>query len=99
VDECKPLSHGGTAATDGGVVRGGTAGVDRPQTGGLDEGDCVPMQDPEMDVHGRSLHSFTSQLNFSVFYGIGVARRDCVAHIKGVLGCVGCFVCVRHGSS
>ena len=35
---------------------------------------------------GRGLHSFTSQLNLSAFYGIGGARRDCVAHVKGMLG-------------
>jgi len=32
------------------------------------------------------LHSFTSQLNLSAFYGIGGARRNCVARVKGVLG-------------
>jgi len=35
---------------------------------------------------GRGLHSFPSQLNLSAFYGIGGARRDCVARVKGVLG-------------
>jgi hypothetical protein len=34
---------------------------------------------------GRGLHSFTSQLNVSAVYGIGGARRGCVAHLKGVL--------------
>ena len=46
---------------------------------------------------GRGLHSFTSQLNMSAVYGIGGARRGCVAHVKGVLGGVkgvwGVFVC------
>ena len=46
-------------------------------------------------VHGRGLHSFTSQLNLSSFYGKGGARRGCVARIKGVfrgrLAYVGCF--------
>ena len=37
-------------------------------------------------VTGRGLHLFTSQLNLSVFYGIGVARRGCVSRVKGVLG-------------
>jgi len=32
------------------------------------------------------LHSFTSQLNLSAFYGIVGARGDCVARVKGVLG-------------
>ena len=35
---------------------------------------------------GRGLHSFTSQLNLSANYGMGGARRGCVAHVKGVLG-------------
>jgi hypothetical protein len=34
----------------------------------------------------RGLHSFTSQLNLSAFYGIGGARRSCVARVEGVLG-------------
>jgi len=33
----------------------------------------------------RGLHSFTSQLNLSAFYGIRGARRGCAAHVK-VLG-------------
>jgi hypothetical protein len=37
-------------------------------------------------VAGRGLHSLTSQLNLSALYGIGGARRKCVAHVKGVLG-------------
>ena len=37
---------------------------------------------------GRGLHSSTFQLNFSALYGIGGARRDCVARVKGVLGAV-----------
>jgi Zn-dependent M16 (insulinase) family peptidase len=36
------------------------------------------------DIRGRGLHSFTSQLNLSAFYGIGGARRGHVAHVKGV---------------
>jgi hypothetical protein len=35
---------------------------------------------------GRGIHSSSSQLNLSASYGIGVARRGCVAHVKGVLG-------------
>jgi len=34
----------------------------------------------------RGLHSTTSQLNLSALYGIGVARRGCVARVTGVLG-------------
>ena len=37
-------------------------------------------------VRGRGVHSFTSQLNLSALYGIGGARRGCVARVKGVLG-------------
>ena len=36
-------------------------------------------------ISGRGLHSFTFQLNLSALYGIGGARRGCVAHVKGVL--------------
>jgi len=34
---------------------------------------------------GRGLHSPTFQLNLSALYGIGGARRGCVAHAQGVL--------------
>jgi hypothetical protein len=34
---------------------------------------------------GRGLHSFTSQLSLNASYGIGGARRGCVARVKGVL--------------
>ena len=34
----------------------------------------------------RGLHSFTSQLNLSIFCGIWGARKDCVEGIEGVLG-------------
>ena len=34
-----------------------------------------------LQVSGRGLHSFTSQLNFSALYGIGGARKDCVARV------------------
>ena len=48
-------------------------------------------------IHSRGLNSFTSQLNLSASYGIGGARKDCVARVKGVLGGVygvwGAFVC------
>jgi len=58
---------------------------------------------PVSGVLCRDLHSFISQLNSSAFHGIGGARGCCVARGYGVLGgvrgCVGCFVCVRHGSS
>ena len=37
-------------------------------------------------VAGRGLHSFTFQLNLSALYGIGGARRGCVARVKGVFG-------------
>ena len=33
---------------------------------------------------GRGLHSLTSRLNLSAFYGIGGAHRGCVARVKGV---------------
>jgi len=34
----------------------------------------------------RGLHSSTVQLNLSALYGIGAARRVCVARVRGVLG-------------
>jgi len=38
-------------------------------------------------ISGRGSHSSTVQLNLSVvLYGIGGARRGCVARGKGVLG-------------
>jgi hypothetical protein len=43
-------------------------------------------------VGGRGLHSPTFQLNLSASYGIGGAPRGCVTLVKGVLGCVGCFL-------
>jgi len=51
---------------------------------------------------GRGLHSFTSQLNLSAFYGIGGARRGCVARVKGSWGMSRVWRVVsgvRHGSS
>jgi len=55
----------------------------KPQWGGLEKwlgftGQWQPV--------GRGLHSFTSQLNLSAFYGIGGARGVRVAHVKGWLG-------------
>jgi len=48
---------------------------------------------------GRGLHSITYQLNLSNFYGIGGARRGCVARAKVVFRVCRVFLCVRHGSS
>jgi len=51
---------------------------------------------------GRGLHSSTFQLNFISLYGIGGARRGCVAGVRRVLGVFRVcrvFSCVRHGSS
>jgi len=47
---------------------------------------------------GRGLHSSTFQLNLSALYGIGGARRGCVARVKGVFRVCRVFFCVRHGS-
>ena len=43
---------------------------------------------------GMGLHSSTFQLNLRGLYGIGRARRGCVARVKGGLRV---FSCVRHG--
>ena len=48
------------------------------------------------DALGRGVRSSTFQLNLSTLYGIGGARRSCVARVKGVFRV---FSCVRHGSS
>jgi len=37
-------------------------------------------------IPGRGLHSSTFQLNLSAFNGIGGARRDCAAQVKGLSG-------------
>jgi hypothetical protein len=34
----------------------------------------------------RGLHFLTSELNFSIVYGIGGARRDCVSRANGGVG-------------
>jgi len=34
----------------------------------------------------RGLHSFTFQLNLRTVFGIGGARRGCIARVRGVLG-------------
>jgi len=38
-----------------------------------------------MFLSGRGLHSSTVQLNLCALYGIGGARRGCVARVKGML--------------
>ena len=48
---------------------------------------------------GRGLHSFTSRLNLSAVYGIGGARRDCVARAKGVFMVCRVLLCVKRVSS
>ena len=53
-------------------------------------GRCVQIhyddQAARGQVKGRGFHSSTCQLNLSALYGIGGARRDCVARVKGVSG-------------
>ena len=72
--------------------------------------DCDPGHDDALAlilvahsarVHllGRGLHSFASQLNLSDVYGIGGARRGCVASVKGVFRVCRVLLCIRHGSS
>ena len=73
------------------AVRGGGAGVDNLHavaTVGrrlytVEAGTTCASCDV---VAGRGLHSSTSQLNLSALYGIGGARKGCVARVKGVLG-------------
>jgi hypothetical protein len=66
------------------------------------QGPAANVAEPLPRLHrmppcSRGLHSSTIQLNLSAFHGIGGARRDFVARVKGVLGGVygvqGVFVC------
>jgi hypothetical protein len=68
-------------------------------TGSLGETSAATSIEVVVGELGRGLHSFTSQLNLSDVYGIGGARKGCVARDKGVLGVCRVFSCVRHGSS
>ena len=56
-----------------------------PRAGGVHDGHALLRQQLHL-VHtgARGLHSFTSQLNLSAFYGIGGERRGCLARVKGV---------------
>ena len=47
-------------------------------------GGAEPQGRREGGVPGRGSHSSTSELNLSALCGIGGARRDCVARVKGV---------------
>ena len=47
---------------------------------------CTPHMQTMAPGRDLRVHLFTSQLNTSTFYGIGDARRGCVAHVKGVSG-------------
>ena len=40
---------------------------------------------PAAPPAARGLHSFTLELNLSALYGIGGARRGCVARVRGCL--------------
>ena len=73
-------SRGGAGAFGG---RDGGSGARRSGVGGSVEANG---EVPVVHVGGRGLHSSTSQLNLSALYGIGGARRGCVARVKGVLG-------------
>ena len=48
-------------------------------------------------IYGRGLHSSTSQLNVSAFYGIGGAFRGCLVGVEeelwGIRGCLGYILC------
>jgi len=116
VEECKPLMAGGTTAlvTSGSEATAAAmpfeavaiSSLSRPYApydAAFPGGYVVPAtKGGTVTVAGRGLHSSTFQLNLSIFYRIGGAGRDCVAHVNGVLGGVlggRVFLCVRHGSS
>ena len=64
-----------------GINRGANTGLDVTYSGtvaGAREGDIN-------GIIGIGLHSLTSQLKLSAFYGMGGACKACVAHVKGVL--------------
>jgi hypothetical protein len=50
--------------------------------------DLAVLRRDEAERHpaSRGLHSCSFQLNLRAMYGIGGARRDCVARVKGGLG-------------
>jgi len=55
---------------------------------------------PASMMPGRGfIHLCTFQLNLSALYGIGGARRGCVARVKGVFRMCRVFFYDRHGSS
>jgi hypothetical protein len=102
MDECKPLcgggSGGGAAAGGRGTAHkeaaraftyvlaadsgAGPALRARAYAG---VARCALLAAPP-DVHGRGLHSLSSQLNLSACYGIGGTRRGCVARVESVFG-------------
>ena len=53
----------------------------------------------EHSLGSRGLHSFTFQLNVSALYGIGGARRGCVARVEGMFRVCRVFYCERQGLS
>jgi len=82
VDECKPLPEAYL-----GALGDHMAEAQHQQQGG-EVGDEVQHSEHTVDVPPqlRGLHSSTFQLNLSALYGIGGARRGCVARVEGVLG-------------
>ena len=66
---------------------GGGGGTDPPSTD-VDADANADVDDTQQHIFGRGLHSSTFQLNLSALYGIGGARRGCVARVMGVLGSV-----------
>jgi len=83
VDECKPLLDGFTHAEAGAPG----AAFDAPNfVLATNASKIFAMRTATFEESGRGLHSFPIQLNFRAFYGIGGARRGCVACVKGALG-------------
>jgi hypothetical protein len=78
------------AFVDASMPDGAALGTGEAQIGSEAGAQPLPGSETSADAcppcaQGRCLHSFTSELNLSAFHGIGGARRDCAARVKGVL--------------
>ena len=91
MDECKPLADGTVE------LEAWEGHSELPRLNHANEGVRAHLidagrfwlsttRDGAPGVDGSGLHSSTFRLNVSAMYGIGGARRGCVARVKGVFG-------------